>query len=145
MIVRAHWSFWLVGALALLWHLGALMNLFMQMNPEMAMQMPESHQAVANARPLWASFIFFISAFSGVLGAVALLAKHRICGPLFFLSFVTALIAVFQALVTGGALTVFSGVELLLAVAGPIVVGAFLVMYAHRVRKRGWLKRKADV
>lgn len=140
MAVRVHWSLWLVGILALLWHVGAVANLGMQISPEMMAQMPESHQAVAKARPLWSTVAFAVSAIAGVLGALALLFRHRICGPLFFLSFLGAFFTVLQSVLTGGVFSAFKGAELILVVAGPILFGLFLVVYAHRARKRGWLR-----
>ena len=140
MAVRAHWSLWVVGALALLWHAGSVLNLGMQMNPELVKQMPESHQAIAKARPAWATIAFGVSAVTGVLGSLALLMRHRICGPLYFLSFIGAFLAVLQAVLTGGALSTFSGFELVLVVAGPVVFGMFLIVFAHRARKLGWLR-----
>ncbi len=143
MASRVPWSLWLVGVLALLWHAGAVMNLMMQLNPSALAQMPESHQAVAKARPFWATGVFGISAITGVLGAIALLFRHRVCGPLFFVSFLAAVITVFQAVVTGGALSAFKGFELIFVVLGPVVFGLFLVVYAHRARKQGWLRGAA--
>jgi len=143
MAVRTHWSLWIVGILALLWHLGTVMNLGMQLNSNMMELLPESHRLVAKARPIWASIAFALSAITGVLGSLALLFRHRICGPLFFLSLICALFVVLQAVVTGGAMSVFSGAELGLAIAGPVVVGVFLVVFAHRARKSGLLRGKS--
>ena len=143
MSARTLWSLWAVGILALLWHLGSVLNLGMQLNPEMMAKMPESHQAVAKARPWWATFAFCLSALTGVLGSVALLFRHRICGPLFFLSLISSILAVLQSVLTGGAINAFSGVEFALAVAGPIVLGVFLVVFAHRARKSGRLRGKS--
>ena len=140
MAARVHWSFWVVGILALLWHAGSVMNLGMQLNPEMMEKMPESHKAIAKARPWWATGAFAISAIAGALGALAFLNRHRICGPLFFLSFIGSILAVLQAVATGGAMQVFSGFELILVVVGPVAVGLFLVVFAHRARKNGWLR-----
>jgi len=140
---RVHWSLWVVGLFGLLWSAGGLMNLFMQMSPEGLAKMPESHQAIAKARPFWATIAFAESAFCGILGCLALLFRHRISGPLLFLSLLGTLIAVAQAVFEGGALEVFKGAEFVLAVIGPVVVSLFLVVFAHRARKRGWLRGTA--
>jgi len=115
------------------------MNLFMQLSPDMLAQMPESHRLIVESRPGWATFAFALSVISGVLGAFALLFRHRIAGPLFFLSFLGAVITTAQAVIGGGALQKFGSVEIVLGVIGPIAFGFFLVWFAHVSRKRGWL------
>lgn len=144
MSASARWVLWVVGILALLWHAGSVVSLLVQMNPEMMEEMPESHQAVAKARPMWATIAYSLSAIAGVLGSFALLFRHRICGPLFFLSFICSFCVMLQAVLTGGAMSELGGIEieLVVALAAPVVIGVFLVVFAHRARKGGWLRGK---
>jgi len=133
-------SFWLIGIVALLWHAMGVMNLGMQMSPEMMSSMPADFQAFTKARPSWSTIAFGLSVVTGVLGALALLFRHRISGPLFFLSFIGALITTLQAVISGGVLQMFGPAQIAMGVLGPIVFGLFLLVYSHRCRKHGWLR-----
>ena len=42
---RVHWSFWLIGVVALVWNVGGVINFFVQMNPEMLDAFRESERA----------------------------------------------------------------------------------------------------
>lgn len=137
--MRVHWSLWLVGVIALVWHGMSVMNLFMQMSEARVAAMPEPFRTIVGSRPLWATFAFALSGIAGVLGALALLLRHRICGPLFFFSFLGTLFTVLQTIIAG-ALSSLSAGLIVLTVLGPVVLGFFLIVFSHRARKRGWLK-----
>ena len=78
---KAHWSFWLIGVLGLLWNVGGSANFLMQMNPEMVAEMPATHRAMIDSRPIWATAGFALTVF-GV--GVRCLKKT---GPRTFLEF----------------------------------------------------------
>jgi len=137
--MRVHWSLWVVGVIALLWHGMSVMNLMMQMSADGVARIPEPFRSIVASRPVWATLAFALSGIMGVLGALALLLRNRICGPLFFFSFLGALFTVLQT-ITVGALSSLSGGMILLTVMGPVVFGFFLIVYAHKARKRAWLK-----
>lgn len=42
---RVHWSFWAIGAVALLWNVLGIINFVMQMNPEALAAMTEIGRA----------------------------------------------------------------------------------------------------
>lgn len=46
-----HWSFWLIGVIALIWHAMGAMNFVMQLNPAAVAEYPESHRAIIEGRP----------------------------------------------------------------------------------------------
>jgi len=112
--------------------------------PDRAVEsMPKPFRSIVSSRPLWATFSFALSGIAGVLGALALLMRHRISGPLFFFSFLGALFTVLHTIIAG-ALGLLSSAMIVLTIVGPIVgpvvFGFFLIVYTHRSRKRGWLK-----
>lgn len=137
--MRVHWSLWVIGVVAMLWHGMSVMNLVMQMSTSGVANMPEPFRAIVASRPLWATFAFALSGIAGVLGALALLWRQRICGPLFFISFLGTLFTVLHTIVAG-ALSALSLGMIVLTVLGPVVLGFFLIVYAHRARKNGLLK-----
>ena len=48
-----HRSFWLIGAVALVWNAMGVVNIFMQMNPDVLATYPESHRAIVASRSGW--------------------------------------------------------------------------------------------
>ena len=42
---RVHWSFWIIGTVALVWNVMGVVNFFMQMNADAVAAMPETHRA----------------------------------------------------------------------------------------------------
>jgi hypothetical protein len=68
-----HWSFWAIGAVALVWNLMGVMNYLAQMNADVLAAMPESHRAIIEGRPAWATGGFAIAVFGGALGCILLL------------------------------------------------------------------------
>ncbi len=126
------WMIWVVGLVALIWHGLGCLNFVMQLNPEALLQMPESHRAIAEQRPFWATAAFGLSVFTGVSGALLLLLRRRSAFSLFVISLIGAVIATFHGVTMANALSVFSPVEILFGVVGPIVLGVFLVWFCRR-------------
>lgn len=136
---RVHWAFWLVGVFALLWNLMGCMNFYMQMNAETLAAMPESHRAIAEARPLWATIGFALSVFGGALGAILLLRKSKLATFLFIISFVGVILTMGHAATLIGSSVTFTPFELVLGVLSPIVLAVFLIWYAKRCEQLRWI------
>ncbi|MDX1486620.1 MAG: hypothetical protein R3268_00360, partial [Acidiferrobacterales bacterium] len=81
-----HWSFWLIGAIALIWNILGIINFFVQMNPDMLIAYRESERAVIEGRPAWATAAFAMAVFSGALGCFLLLVKRFVAFYLFIVS-----------------------------------------------------------
>lgn len=75
--LNIHWSFWVISIIALPWHLPGIVGLLTQMNTEMLANIPESHRAIIENRPSWASGACTLAIFSGILGCFALLFNLR--------------------------------------------------------------------
>ena len=58
-----HWSFWVIGAVALIWNVLGAVNLFVQMNADTLASFPESQRAIIEGRPVWATGGFAIGVF----------------------------------------------------------------------------------
>jgi hypothetical protein len=61
------WSFWAIGAVALIWNVMGIMNFLWQMNADTLAAMPELHRSIAEGRPAWATGAFALA----VLGALS--------------------------------------------------------------------------
>jgi hypothetical protein len=137
--VGVHWSFWAIGAVALIWNAMGGINFVMQMNPETLASMPESHRAIAEARPAWASAAFAVSVFGGALGCVLLLLRKKVSYYLFIASFLGVIVTMTHALGMAGSAFKFGPFELVLGVVMPIVVATFLIWYSKRAQTKAWI------
>ena len=50
-----HWSFWAIGAVALLWSVMSVMNFFLQMSTDSLAGNSEAARAIVEGRPVWAT------------------------------------------------------------------------------------------
>ncbi len=133
---RVHWSFWLIGAVTLIWNVMGCINFFMQMNSDMVASYRETERAIIHNRPGWATIAFAIAVFGGALGCLLLLLKKSLS----FYLFVASLLGVIVTMVhTLGAGIDFSAAELVGIIVMPIVVAAFLVWYAKYAQRKRWV------
>ncbi len=137
--IKVHWSFWLISLFLLVWNALGALNYLGQTNPEIVASMPESHQAIVVGRPAWATAGFALAVFGGVLGCLLLLLKRSLAIPVFALSLLGVLVTMVHTLGVVREVQ-YSTAELVLMVAMPILVALFLVWYALRAKKVGWLR-----
>lgn len=130
-----HWSFWLVGAVAVVWNAMGCVNFLSQMNAEAVSAMPESYRAIVEARPAWATVAFAVAVFGGVLGGLLLLLKKSAAYYVFVASLIGAVGAQlpFLGMVGFPAAALVGGLM-------QLVVGAFLVWYSRRAEGKGWVR-----
>lgn len=133
----AHWSFWVIGAVALIWHMAGVVNFFVQMDPAMLAAYRESERAIIEGRPAWATVAFAIAVFGGALGCLLLLLKKSAAFYLFVASLLGVTVTMIHAF---GAGIDFGIGELLGIILMPVVVAAFLIWYTVRVKRMGWVR-----
>jgi len=71
-----HWSFRIIGAVALIWNVVGVINFFVQVNPDALAAYRESERAIIEGRPAWATGAFVIAVFGGALGSLLLLPQE---------------------------------------------------------------------
>ncbi len=134
-----HWSFWAIGAIALLWNAMGVMNLFWQMNSDNLAAMPELHRAIAEGRPTWATAAFALAVFGGALGCLLLLLRKRAASYLMIASFIGMVVHMFSYFGMANLAVGFSPSDIVLIVVMPIAVAAFLIWYTKRAESKGWI------
>ncbi len=134
---KTHWSFWLMGALTLLWNVGGSANYVMQMDPEMIESYRASEQAIIANRPAWATAGFVIGVFGGALGCVLLLLRKSASFYMFAVSLLGIITAVAHTFTVDFE---FSTAEILTFTLMPVVVAAFLVWYSRYAQGKGWTR-----
>ncbi|MDH3621370.1 MAG: hypothetical protein OER91_10780 [Gammaproteobacteria bacterium] len=76
--IGVHWSFWVIGAVGLIFNLMGCMNYIGQMNAEVVASMPDFYQTMIENRPAWGTAAFAIAVFGGALGCLLLLLRKRL-------------------------------------------------------------------
>ncbi len=131
-----HWSFWIIGAVTLLWNVMGVINFFVQMNPDPLASYPESHRAIIEGRPAWATGGFAIAVFGGALGCLLLLLRKLAA----FYVFIASLLGVIVTMIhTLGAGIDFGLGEILGIILMPLVVAAFLIWYSKQAESKDWI------
>ena len=122
-----HWSFWLIGAIALIWNVMGVVNFLMQMNPDALAAYRESERMIIEGRPIWATAAFALAVFGGAIGSLLLLLKKSLA----FYVFVASLLGVVVTMIhTLGSGIEFGIGELLGIILMPVAVAIFLVWYS---------------
>lgn len=136
---KAHWSFWVISSLMLIWNLMGCINFFVQMNPDMTASYRETEQAIILGRPLWATVGFAVAVFGGALGCLLLMLKRSLA----FYFFIASLLGViFTMIHTINVDISFSAGELFGIVVMPLAVAVFLIWYSKYVASKGWVKAR---
>ena len=133
---KAHWSFWLICILTLIWNVLGCINFFVQMDPDMVASYRVTEQAIIQGRPLWATVGFAIAVYGGALGCILLLLKNTAAFYLFVASLVGVAIAIIHSLMLN---INFGPGEIIGIVIMPTLVAVFLIWYSQYVRGKGWL------
>lgn len=137
--ISVHWSFWLICAIALLWNVGGAINYFMQTNLELVASLPETHRAIIDGRPAWATGGFAIGVYGGVLGCILLLLKKSTALYVFVASLIGVIVTMVHTINIANSKIYFSTVEIFVMIVLPIIVSIILVWYTIIVMKKGWV------
>ncbi len=134
-----HWSFWAIGVVALIWNVIGAINFFWQMNADALAAMPESHRAIVEGRPVWATGGFAIAVFGGALGCLLLLLRKSAAYYLFIASLLGVIVTMTYTLGMAGSTIDFSPFEISMIILMPLVVAAFLIWYSKWAESKGWI------
>ena len=131
-----HWSFWAIGAVALIWNIMGVINFFVQMNSDVLAAYRESERAIVEGRPAWATGAFAIAVFGGALGCLLLLLRKSAAYYLFITSLLGVMLTMIHTLGVG---IDFGLGEILGIILMPLVVAAFLIWYSKWAESKGWI------
>ena len=139
-IDRVHMSFWVIGAVALIWNLMGVINFVVQMNDaEMVAAMSATHRALIDGRPAWATAGFGVAVFGGALGCLLLLLRRPAAYYLFIASLLGVMVTMVHSLGMAGPAIDFSFSEFTMMILMPLLVAVFLILYSKHAGHRGWL------
>ena len=132
----AHWSFWAISILMLIWNAMGSVNFIMQMDPDMMASYRASERSIVEGRPIWATAAFAIAVFGGALGCLMLILKKRTAIYLFWASLLGMIVTQAHTLSRG---IEFGTGEILGIIIMPVVVSGFLIWYANFSKRKGWI------
>jgi hypothetical protein len=132
-----HWSFWVIGAIALIWNVLGVVNYFVQMDPEVIAAYRASEQAIIVGRPAWATGAFAIAVFGGAIGSLLLLLRKSAAIYVLIASLIGVVGTMIHAL---GVDVEFGPGEIAGIIAMPLGVAAFLIWYAKHAQSKGWIR-----
>ena len=138
-VIGVHWSFWVIGAIALIWNVMGVINFFVQMNPDVLDAYRESERAIIEGRPAWATGAFAIAVFGGALGCVLLLMRKWAAYYVLIASLLGVIVTMIHTLGIASSAIDFSPFEIFMMILMPLVVAAFLIWYAKQAKSKGWI------
>jgi hypothetical protein len=134
-----HWSFWAIGSFALIWNVLGSMNYLMQVTADTLASYPESHRAIIESRPAWATGGFAIGVFVGALGGLLLLLRKSAATYLFIASLLGVTVTTVHTTGVARSAIDFSSMEIFVMILMPLMVAAFLVWYSKLADSKGWI------
>lgn len=134
-----HWSFWAIGAVALIWNVMGIINFLAQMNADALAAMPQTQRAIVEGRPAWATGAFAIAVFGGAIGSLLVLFRKSTARYFFIVSLLGMIVHMIPYFGTAGLTTVFGPSEILMFVLLPLALAAFLIWYSKQAESRGWV------
>ena len=133
-----HWSFWLTGALCLVWNLLGVMAYMQEVNPDSLAAMPEDYRTMVEMRPAWATGAFAIAVWGGALGCVLLLLRKSIAFYVLVASLLGVLVQMTYGLVVAESRMSFGPSEIAMAIMIP-AVALLLVWYSKYATSKKWI------
>ena len=132
-----HWSFWVIGAVALIWNGMGVLNYFMQMNADALAAYPEAERAIVEGRPAWATGAFAIAVFGGTLGSLLLFLRKSASYYVLIASLLGVVVTHIHTLRVASSAIDF-GPAVISAISMSVVVAAFLIWYSKLAGSKGW-------
>jgi len=135
-VTPVHRSFWVIGAIALIWNVLGCINFIVQLNPDTHAAYREVERAIIEGRPAWAMAGFAIAVFGGAIGSLLLLVRKTSAFNFFIASLLGVFVTMKHALAVDAE---FGNAEIMGIVVMPLAVGVFLVWYAKLAARKGWI------
>ncbi|MDH5258623.1 MAG: hypothetical protein OEX07_11465 [Gammaproteobacteria bacterium] len=140
-IKKIHWSFWVISIFMLLWNVMGSMNFFWQISAdaETLATLPETHRAIIDSRPIWATVGFAVGVITGSFGCLLLLFKKSEAVYLFIVSLSGIIVTMIHTIKVSIMVIEFSIMETIVMIVMPLIVAAFLIWYTRKVEGKGWI------
>ncbi len=142
--VAVHWSFWVIGIISLLWYVMGSMNLVAQMTTDVVASMSETHRAIIENRPVWATAGFALGVLGGALGCILLLLRKSAAFPVFIVSLAAVVVTTLHTVRIASSGIEFGMFDTIMMIVMSPVVAALLIWYSWWVARKGWMKNSLN-
>ncbi len=140
---KSHWSFWIIGVVALIWNLFGCFQFFVEYNfwknPEARSalgEMEEVYSLIYDATPGWLYVVFAIAVVAGAIASIGLLMRKGWAVTLFALSLIAIVIQMGYNLL-GTDYVERLGASSVIMPLVVIALALFLWYYAKNARTQG--------
>ena len=133
-----HWSFWAISVVALIWNGMGIINFVVQLDADAVATMPETHRAIIDSRPIWATGGFAMAVFGGASGCLLLLLKKSAASYWFVASLLGVIVTMIHTIGVATSGTNFQFFEIAMMIVMPLVVAAFLIWFSKHAASRSW-------
>lgn len=126
------WLFWVIAALGLFWNIGGSLNYLMQTDPQAVARLPDSHRAIIDSRPWWATTGFALGVFAGAFGCLLLIMRKTKAREMLWISLIGIVVTSAHTLRVALSDYRFTLAELIVMLIMPVLVAIALLWYAHK-------------
>lgn len=135
------WYWWAAG-FAMLWMLVGVMTLVMDLmtSEEAIAAFTDAQRTLYEARPNWLIGVYFVATVAGLLGAIALLRRHRSAVTWLSVSLVAVIFQFAYTTFALDALTLLGPAHALGFSLVIVCMGALALWFALHARERSWLQ-----
>ncbi|MDX1812920.1 MAG: hypothetical protein R3240_13270 [Gammaproteobacteria bacterium] len=137
--LRVHWSFWVIALFALLWNIGGSINYILQTDLEFVATLPDTHKAIIEGRPVWATGGFALGVFGGSIGSLLLLLKKHSSLYMFIASLAGIAVTMIHTINVAYSTTTFTFAEIFVMIALPIIVAVLVIWYTIVAKRKHWI------
>jgi hypothetical protein len=125
----------------LIWNVMGAMNLLWQISADadMLASFPETHRAIIEGRPIWATAGFAVCVFAGALGCFLLLLRKSAAYYLFIASLLGVIVTMIHTTNVASSTTRLSFPEIFVMILMPMIVAVFLIWYSKFAERKGWI------
>jgi len=130
---KIHWTFWVIGGLALIWNLMGAFAFYsdMTMTPESLAKMDEGMRSLYENFPMWKKIVYGTAVATGVLGSIGLLMRQKWCQILLLISFIALIIQGIHNLFMTNAMEVHGNFALIMQIV-LIIIGGYLYWFSKQ-------------
>ena len=135
------WHLWVFGIIGALWSsMGVMSFMVTQMNVDAVMsRFPPQQREYFESFPLWTVAFWAIGVFGGVIGCLLLLFKNWLAFHALTASAIGTIASTLGGLFLLGGMEVMVETDAMGLTLLPIIVAAFLAVYARAMRHKGVL------
>tara|TARA_R100000306_G_C4365181_1_gene137286 strand:+ start:194 stop:628 length:435 start_codon:yes stop_codon:yes gene_type:complete len=135
-------AFWIIAILALLWNLIGIyfwLYEYFLITDDIRATLPAGQVELMDAAPAWGMVVYGIAVFSGVLASILLIARKKLCVPIFLISLLAILVQMGHWIFAMDAVGVL-GPEAIVMPLIVIAIAIFLYYYSKGAALKGWLR-----